>query len=122
MVISFFLTAQKKTIEGFTEAELKCGSTENLLLVVLSAAIFFKITDAILICPPSLLKCPVHYHNALLVISDGRVVLNNKLRLQEGGVRWEINKLTKLSQPLHHRGVWEERKEGSKERESDCLS
>lgn len=67
-----------------------------MLLVVLSAAIFFKITDAILICPPSLLKCPVHYHNALLLISDGRVVLNNKLRLQEGGVRWEINKLTKL--------------------------
>lgn len=37
---------------------------ENGLLVVLSAAIFFKITDAILICPLSLLKCPVCYHNA----------------------------------------------------------
>ncbi len=69
---------------------------ENELLVVLSAAIFFKITDAILICPLSLLKCPIRYHNALLLISDGRVVLNNKLRLHEGGVRWEINKLTKL--------------------------
>lgn len=65
---------------------------ENDLPVLLSAAILFKITDAILICPLSLLR----YHNVLLLISDGRVVLNNKPRLREGGVHWEINKLTKL--------------------------
>lgn len=69
---------------------------ENEFLVMLSTAMFFMITDSILICPLSLLKCPVGYHNAMLLISDTRVVLNNKLRPQEGGVHWEINKLPTL--------------------------
>jgi len=50
-------------------------------------------------------------------------VLNNKLRLQEGGVLWGISKLTKLfTAPCSTRGCRRKGKRAVKKKEEDCLS